>query len=77
MTARHLQLTGSLQNVIRAIEIAPDVAELCERAKSLSGDIRRLEEEMATVRQMRECAAVMTLNMLDISDRRSSTRHAA
>ncbi|MCW0320089.1 recombinase family protein [Pantoea dispersa] len=70
MTARHLQLTGSLQNVIRAIEIAPDVAELCERAKSLSGDIRRLEEEMATVRQMRECAAVMPLNMLDISDRR-------
>lgn len=44
LTARHLQLTGSLHNVIRAIEIAPDVTELCERAKSLSGEIKNWRE---------------------------------
>jgi len=71
LTARHLQLTGSLHNVIRAIEIAPDVTELCERAKSLSGEIKRLEGEMTGVRQMRNCATAADLNLLDISDRRA------
>lgn len=76
LTARHLQLTGSLHNVSRAIEIAPDVTELCERAKSLSGEIRRLEREMAGVRQMSECASVRPLNLQDISARQTCQRTA-
>ncbi|WP_193750272.1 recombinase family protein [Pantoea dispersa] len=76
LTARHLQLTGSLHNVIRAIEIAPDVSELSERAKCLSGEIRRLEKEMTSVRQMKDYTAATALNLLDISDRRTCQRTA-
>lgn len=76
LTARHLQLTGSLHNVIKAIEIAPDVSELSERAKYLSGEIRRLEKEMTSVRQMKDYTAATALNLLDISDRRTCQRTA-
>lgn len=76
LTARHLQLTGSLHNIIRAIEIASDVSELSERAKSLSGEIRKLEREMAGVRQMRDCVAVTQLNLQDIGARQTCQRTA-
>ena len=71
VTARRLELTGRLQNIIRAIEITPDVTELSERARTLTTEIRALDREMSVICNKRGSRAAAALNVLNINDRKA------
>ncbi len=70
MTARQLELTGKLQNVIKAIELAPDVRELTVRAAEISTEIIKLKSDMAEIQDERDMKAASALNVLNVADRK-------
>ena len=70
MTARQVELTGKLQNVIRAIELAPDVTELTQRASELSAEISSLKIFIADIQSDSDFRETAALNVLNITDRK-------
>lgn len=76
MSTRRLELAGKLQNVIRAIEEAPEVTELSARARALSSEIKELEIDMSEVRAGADFKPAEALNMRTISDRKECQRIA-
>ncbi len=70
MTAKHMELTGKLQNIIKAIELAPDVSELTLRASEISTEISQLKNSMADMQVERDIKTAAALDVLNISDRK-------
>lgn len=70
MKAKHIELSGKLRNIIKAIELAPDVSEFTRRATELSSEISQLKKSMADLQFERDMKSTAALDVLNISDRK-------